>query len=740
MYIDDNFDFDFDAGLETIAPTPKSITVPIDGTSIVIPDSSSAYQHGENLLTLHADLSCLQESMASRLENIKQIDIRIEELRRSVTAQIRELSEEKEKLNVSLFDERRRKKELERQVGIIESLLRQALENERQRKEFIDNAARFDDLTSTYHWREFAFTHQIEGAKHLAAAKRAILGDKMGLGKTLTSLIACDMLQSQKILVVVPDDVVSNFVREVQHWAPHRTVLMFGKQSKIARNMAIDMLKNMAEFTVVVNYSAWRKDSSLLDRFVSLRFDTVILDEAHTIKEVSTNAYKGCARLILAENSCPKCRGAIQQLHTTEDIEINLRESSIYRPSRTYWACIGGATASPVIIKSDRAKAILSLGCGWNEIVDIIANVDREFGEKRSVRNLFTMTGTPILNKPTELYSMLSLIDPVGYPDKNKFAAAYCQQDFQGKWVFKPGGLNRLVTELSGKYIARDAKTAGVVIPKQDIIIHSIEMDAELYPAQAKVMKDLTTQAMIILSSGAKLPILHVIELILRKRQANVWPAGISIKDEDGIVVFSVGDDVTESIKLDRVCTPADRTESGDPEGLIPDFTGNGDFTNGERVVVFSQFKGPLKGLETRLKDAGISVIRFDGDTPQQIRDQIKIDFDRKFCEAPGYEPKWQVVLCNYRTGGVGLNFTAATQTIFLDEEWNPGKADQAMNRTHRIGQTEETTVHILRIENSIDSWMANLIESKRSMIDGFESEIDLQASLLKSMSDGDLS
>lgn len=737
-----DFEFDFEKEINKIAPEPAAplyIEVSLDGQTQVIMDSSSAYPAGIELSNLLSDYAVLKGGMSGRLEEIKTINAEIEELRRSVTAQIRLLDEKKQDIEASLFDARRKQRELERQIQSAENRLRQALENERIKKEYQDSSVAFDKLTAGFRWREFALQHQIEGAKHLATAKRAILGDKMGLGKTLTSLIACDMLQAQKILVVVPDDVVSNFVREIQHWAPHRSVIMLGKQTKLARNMAIDLMRSLDSFIVVINYSAWRKDSSLLDRLVSLRFDTVIMDEAHTIKETTTNAYKGCAQLVLAENSCPKCRGAIQKIHKSKDTITRLEEINIYNSSRDYWACIGKATPSPTVMDDAIASAIMSSGCGWNEIVDILAENSREFGDLRSVRNVFPMTGTPILNKPTDLFSMLSLVDPVHYSDKNRFNRTYCIQDSAGKWMFQYGGLDRLVKNLSGKYIARDRKTAGVTLPKQDIVVHSIEMDSTIYPGQAKVIKDLSRHAMVILSNGAKLPILYTIALITRKRQANVWPAGIELKDENGVVVFSVGDEIKESIKLDRICGKAESGLPGDYEGLIPDLTGNGDLTNGERIVVFSQFKTPLAELESRIKDAGISVVRFDGDTPEDIRNQVKVDFDRKYCDQIGYEPKWQVVLANYKTGGVGLNFTAATQMIILDEEWNPGKQEQAFNRIDRIGQTEETTVHILRLEKTIDNWMADLIDSKRDMIEGFETKIDLQASLLKAMQEGEM-
>jgi SNF2 family DNA or RNA helicase len=68
---------------------------------------------------------------------------------------------------------------------------------------------------------------------------------------------------------------------------------------------------------------------------------------------------------------------------------------------------------------------------------------------------------------------------------------------------------------------------------------------------------------------------------------------------------------------------------------------------------------------------------------------------------------------------------------IILDEEWNPGKEDQAYGRNDRMGQTEETTVHVLRVKNSIDTWMANLIAQKKEMIEGFELHADLQQQLM---------
>jgi SNF2 family DNA or RNA helicase len=117
------------------------------------------------------------------------------------------------------------------------------------------------------------------------------------------------------------------------------------------------------------------------------------------------------------------------------------------------------------------------------------------------------------------------------------------------------------------------------------------------------------------------------------------------------------------------------------------------------------------------------------------VAQEVQIDFDRR---TSGSDYKWDVVLCHYKKGGVGLNLNAATQTILLDEEWNPGKEDQAHGRTDRMGQTEESTVHVLRVDDTVDIWMSSLIAAKAQMIDGFEVQVDLQQELTNILMKGE--
>ncbi len=232
-------------------------------------------------------------------------------------------------------------------------------------------------------------------------------------------------------------------------------------------------------------------------------------------------------------------------------------------------------------------------------------------------------------------------------------------------------------------------------------------------------MCQLSKHSQIILESGKKLDALATITLILRKRQMNVWPGGIKLKDAEGFEIFSVGDEVKESIKVDKAMDLI--LEGGDT-----------------RTVLFSQFKPPLREIAKRLGEAGISCAIMDGETPEELREEIKKDIDRS--ATPPEHAKYQVVLCNYKTGGVGLNMTGMTQTIILDEEWGPGKRDQAYGRTDRIGQTEETIVHVLRVIGTVDTWLSNLIDFKEDIVNGFDTAgKDLSNDLLEAMRKGEI-
>lgn len=131
---------------------------------------------------------------------------------------------------------------------------------------------------------------------------------------------------------------------------------------------------------------------------------------------------------------------------------------------------------------------------------------------------------------------------------------------------------------------------------------------------------------------------------------------------------------------------------------------------NKHKALVFSQFVKHLAIIEEYLKAKNISYQYLDGSTPANKRQEKIDDFQRG---------KGDLFLISLKAGGTGLNLTAADYVIHLDPWWNPAVEDQATDRAHRIGQQRPVTVYRLVTEDSVESKILKLHETKRDLADG---------------------
>jgi DNA excision repair protein ERCC-6 len=116
---------------------------------------------------------------------------------------------------------------------------------------------------------------------------------------------------------------------------------------------------------------------------------------------------------------------------------------------------------------------------------------------------------------------------------------------------------------------------------------------------------------------------------------------------------------------------------------------------NGHKVLLFSQGKQMLNIIEKCIKECKISYVRMDGDTPIDQR-QPMID---RFNEDPGIH----VFLMTTRTGGLGTNLTGADRIIIFDPDWNPSTDLQARERAWRLGQVRPVKIYRLMTEGTIE-------------------------------------
>ncbi|WP_106176693.1 DEAD/DEAH box helicase [Prauserella shujinwangii] len=127
----------------------------------------------------------------------------------------------------------------------------------------------------------------------------------------------------------------------------------------------------------------------------------------------------------------------------------------------------------------------------------------------------------------------------------------------------------------------------------------------------------------------------------------------------------------------------------------------------GESVLVFSQYVRLCRLLEARLAERGVATALLSGRTPARRREELVAGFQ------DGAVP---VFLLSLKAGGVGLNLTRATHVIHYDRWWNPAVEDQATDRAYRIGQDRPVQVHRLIAEGTLEDRIAEVLAAKRHL------------------------
>jgi superfamily II DNA or RNA helicase len=143
----------------------------------------------------------------------------------------------------------------------------------------------------------------------------------------------------------------------------------------------------------------------------------------------------------------------------------------------------------------------------------------------------------------------------------------------------------------------------------------------------------------------------------------------------------------------------------------------------GESALVFTQYVGMARLLESHLRARGVPTLVLHGGVPAARREEMVRAFQ------DGQAP---VFLLSLKAGGTGLNLTRATHVVHYDRWWNPAVEDQATDRAYRIGQDRPVQVHRMITEGTLEDRIATLLERKRELADavvgsgeGWISELD---------------
>jgi SNF2 family DNA or RNA helicase len=129
----------------------------------------------------------------------------------------------------------------------------------------------------------------------------------------------------------------------------------------------------------------------------------------------------------------------------------------------------------------------------------------------------------------------------------------------------------------------------------------------------------------------------------------------------------------------------------------------------GHKALVFSQFTAFLDIVESAFRARGIAYERLDGQSTHTERRDSVARFQKEGSEA-------RVFLVSLKAGGTGLNLTAADYVFILDPWWNPAVESQAIDRTHRIGQTQKVIAYRMVAKDTIEEKIIELQRKKREL------------------------
>lgn len=287
----------------------------------------------------------------------------------------------------------------------------------------------------------------------------------------------------------------------------------------------------------------------------------------------------------------------------------------------------------------------------------------------------YALTGTPIENRLSELWSIFDFLIPgylYGYDVfRNEFESPIVRNEDQGV-------LERL-QRMTGPFILRRMKENVLKdLPEKLEENRYVKFESDqqkLYDAQVIHMKQRIGMQDAQEFQRNKIQILAE---LMKLRQICCDP-GLCFENYRG-----------ESAKMEACVELVKSAAEG-----------------GHKMLLFSQFTSMLELLAERLKEEKISFYTITGATPKEKRLQMVKAFNKD---------ETKVFLISLKAGGVGLNLTGADVVIHYDPWWNLAVQNQATDRTHRIGQTRMVVVYRLIAKGTIEEKIQELQESKRAL------------------------
>jgi SWI/SNF-related matrix-associated actin-dependent regulator 1 of chromatin subfamily A len=315
---------------------------------------------------------------------------------------------------------------------------------------------------------------------------------------------------------------------------------------------------------------------------------------------------------------------------------------------------------------------------------------DRAEGKAGGRQAVYLLTGTPLTNRPRDLFVLLQL---AGHPLGRSFlsfAKRYCAAE-KNDYGWQTGGasnIEELTVQLHGVMLRR-AKGQVLSLPPK------IRTWLPVQVPKGTAVRDMR----------------KVVELLVGEKE------------------LASGSTVDERRLRGRLLHAITRARQALADAKVSatiDLV-TGAVEQGEKVIVFSCFEEPVQGLAEAFRG---SAVLLTGETPAEKRQALVDRFQQ--------DDRIRVFVANIIAGGIGTNLTAATQVVFNDLDWVPANHWQAEDRAYRIGQARTVNVTYMVASDTIDDFVQMVLERKArlvsAIVDGTAIAQDLSGDVLDAL------
>jgi len=291
----------------------------------------------------------------------------------------------------------------------------------------------------------------------------------------------------------------------------------------------------------------------------------------------------------------------------------------------------------------------------------------------RNIPSVIFLSGTPLLSRPSELFSLLNIIDPGSWANWYEFARKYCAMK-RTRWGMDTSGASNteeLHSKIRRYFIRRDKTEVLTELPPKNFMDIPVSLDKEYQKEYNDAAQDFAT-----------------------------YLRGNTNKDDDEIAKSLQAEKLIQINTLRQLNAMG---KVGSATEIIQNIT-----DAGEKVLVFCSFVKPLEALKEHFGDKAVIIT---GKTPVEERKDIIGAFQN--------QKEVQIFLGGYKSAGMGVTLTAASNFLGLDFPWNPADLSQSIDRLHRPGQVANSVnIYQLIARDTIDEDMKGVLEYKQDIFD----------------------